>query len=91
MAIAMGLGDEMAMGDNREMSTTISNGLRGRLGVENASYKETKRRGPPQKNTVKLKASSFDEYQVKSERSFAEKPSKLRASEGGGGKHDFYE
>ncbi len=51
MAIAMGLGDEMGMGDNREMSTTISNGLRGRLGVGNASYKETKRRVPPQKNT----------------------------------------
>ncbi|MCP3921412.1 MAG: hypothetical protein GY714_02385 [Desulfobacterales bacterium] len=76
----------MGMGDNREMS-------RGRLGVGNASYKETKRRVPPQKNTLKLKASSFNEYQVKSERSFAEKQSKLRASEGGGGggKHDFYE
>ncbi len=55
-------------------------------------HEERKRRLLAQKNTVKLKASSFNDHQVKSERFFTEKPSNLTArnfSEGGGRKTRF--
>ncbi len=73
------------MGNTGEMSTGISKGLRGRLGAEIWLYTQRKRGLPPQNNTVKRKASLFNDYQVKSERSFTEKVSKLRPSERGGG------